>query len=79
MFIHNRDICWGFRFAMLWYDLDLAIDLAVVTFRFKILPKLYFRNVRCRKLILCRDIDWGCRCATSWCCLDLTCDNTKVT
>ena len=38
------DIGWGCRCAMLWCDLDLAFDLAVVTLSLKILSWLYLGN-----------------------------------
>ena len=41
---------------MSWRDLDLTFDLAIGALTFKILPGLYLRNRKCRKLILGRDI-----------------------
>ena len=49
---------------MLWCDLDLTFDLAVMTLTFKILSKLYFGHHKVKKLILGRDISYECRCAT---------------
>ena len=63
----------GCRCATSWCDLDLTIDLAVVTLTSKILSGQYFGN---RKVgILVR----RCRCATSWSDLDLTFDRVVVT
>ena len=44
---------------MSWCHLDVNFYLAVVTLTYKILPGLYLRNLRCRKLILGRDIGLG--------------------
>ena len=45
-FILGRDIGWGCRCATSWSDLDLTLDLAVVTLTFKILSGLYLRNCK---------------------------------
>ena len=36
MLILGREICWEFRCAISWCDLDLTFDLAVVTLSLKI-------------------------------------------
>ena len=62
-----------------WYDIDLTVDLAVVTLSFKILSRLYIsETIRCRKLKLDRNISWGYRYATSCCDLDVTFDLAVV-
>ena len=49
----------GCRCATSWCDLDLTFDHAVVTWTNNILSGLYFRIIRCGKLILGRDIGLG--------------------
>ena len=46
----------GCRCATSWYDLDLTLDLAVVTLTYKVLSGYISETVKCRKLILGRDI-----------------------
>ena len=42
--IIGRDIGWGCRCATSWCDLDLSVDLAVVTLSLKFLTGLYLDN-----------------------------------
>ena len=42
----GRDIGRGCRCAMLWCDLNLTFDLAIVTLGLKILSGLYLRNIK---------------------------------
>ena len=42
----GRDIGGGCRRVMSWSDLDLTIDIAVVTLTFKILSRLYLGNCK---------------------------------
>ena len=44
MLILGSDIGWGYKSAMLWCDLDLTVDLAIVTLILKIVSGLYLRN-----------------------------------
>ena len=68
----------GCRCTMSWCNLDLTLDLAVVTLTFKILSGLYTSEfVRCRKLILGKDI--SCGVCKSWYDRDLTFDHAVVT
>ena len=46
----------GCRCATSWCDLDLTLDLAIVTLIYKICPGYISETVRCKKLILGRDI-----------------------
>ena len=57
-------------------DLDLTIDLAIVTLTYKILSGLYLGNC---KVYLVRILVRGYRCATSWCDVDLSFDRAVVT
>ena len=43
-FILGRDIGWGCRCAMSWFDLDLTFDLAVMALSLKIMSGLYLSN-----------------------------------
>ena len=77
--ILGRDIGWGCRCVLSWYDLDLNFDFAKVTLTFKYCLGYISETIRCRKLIRGRDIGLGCRCVISWCNLDLAFDLPEVT
>ena len=51
----------GCRGAMLCCDLDLTLDLVIVTLTYNVLSKLYLSNCQVWKLILSKHIGVGCR------------------
>ena len=46
LLILGRDIGWKCRCLTSWYDLDLTLDLVVVTLTLKMLSGLYLRNCK---------------------------------
>ena len=44
--ILGKDIGWGCRCATSWCDLDLTLDLAIMTLSLKILSGLYLGNCK---------------------------------
>ena len=64
--------------AMLWCDLDLTSDLAVVALTFQILSWLYLGNCKVYKVDAWKAHWLGVRC-TLWCDLDLSFDLAIVT